>query len=270
MKVREKSVVDAYQWFKNGDHPDDNCETFDAGKGPFQGEGKIVRYYRHPEVPGDYLCTRCLSTMHEHGWIDRGDLVVCPGDWIITGTEGEYYPIKERILEKLYEPVKDLEVPGSSSPLPDLPILGNPQYHCGSCPFLWRLLKDEYVCLKQMTGSGYWQRKVPTTLACADHPKFREYLLEEYLLDEDRGDPLPRSELEAKVQDLQDKLYDVTKCLCCDVGVVSATCTCTDDHRGRIAELKDKIFRLEHGIPDGMSLGDAVLYNILPPDWKSK
>ncbi len=40
-KYRKKPVIiEATQWFKNGDHPEDGCEIFDAGKGPFQGEGK--------------------------------------------------------------------------------------------------------------------------------------------------------------------------------------------------------------------------------------
>src|SRR5260221_224610 len=109
MKYRKKPVViEATQWFKNGDHPQDNCGTFDAGDGPFQGEGHVVRYFRHPEVGGERLCQHCQIRMHEHGWIDtlEGGHIVCPGDWIITGVKGEFYPIKDDIFRETYEPAE--------------------------------------------------------------------------------------------------------------------------------------------------------------------
>lgn len=118
MKFRKKPVViEATQWFKSGDHPEDNRETFistghaDLPKGtPFLGEGKIVRYYRHPEIPGTSPCISTMScghTMHDHGWIDtpEGGHNVCPGDWIIKGVKGEFYPVKPDIFEMTYEPV---------------------------------------------------------------------------------------------------------------------------------------------------------------------
>ncbi len=107
-KFRKKPVViEATQWFKSGDHPDDNRETFDAGKGPFLGEGKVVRYYRRPDVDGERPCEHCGRTMHDHGWIDTLEAGhnVCPGDWIITGIKGEHYPCKPDIFEATYEPV---------------------------------------------------------------------------------------------------------------------------------------------------------------------
>ena len=61
---------DASRWFKNGDHPLDACEIFDAGSGPFQGEGKVVRYYRRPDDDENRQCERCGNIMHLHGWID--------------------------------------------------------------------------------------------------------------------------------------------------------------------------------------------------------
>lgn len=43
-KYRKKPVViEAVQWFENGDHP---------------------------EVPGDTICSKCGYRMHDHGWID--------------------------------------------------------------------------------------------------------------------------------------------------------------------------------------------------------
>lgn len=111
MKYRKNPVViDATQWLKNGDHPFDGKERFSDG--PFDGElleGKIVRYYRHPNTPGDTICDHCGNTMHVHGWIDtlEGGHIVCPGDWIITGVKGEHYPCKPDIFEMTYKKVED-------------------------------------------------------------------------------------------------------------------------------------------------------------------
>jgi hypothetical protein len=96
-KYRKKPVVvEASQWFKNGDHPFD---------GP--GEGSVVRYFRRP---GDDrgLCSQCKGPLHGHGWIDTLEAGhrVCPGDWIITGVRSERYPCKPDIFEATYEPVE--------------------------------------------------------------------------------------------------------------------------------------------------------------------
>ena len=96
-KFRKKPVViEAHPWLKNGDHPED------GGVGT---EGKLVRYFRHPAVPGNKGCKKCGSVMHVHGWIDtlEGGHIVCPGDWIITGVEKEHYPCKHDIFKKTYE-----------------------------------------------------------------------------------------------------------------------------------------------------------------------
>ncbi len=115
MKFRKKPVViEATQWFKNGDHPKDECVLLYSGdKGsktacqpePFLSEGKVVRYFRHPNIPGSQICSKCGKTMHEHGWIDtlEDGHNVCPGDWIITGVKGEFYPCKPDIFEATYE-----------------------------------------------------------------------------------------------------------------------------------------------------------------------
>lgn len=39
----------------------------------------------------------------------EGPFVVWPGDWIVTGVEGERWPIKPSIFEKSYEPVGEDE-----------------------------------------------------------------------------------------------------------------------------------------------------------------
>jgi hypothetical protein len=105
MKFRKKPVViEATQWFKNGDHPQDFSER---GRGGLT-EGKVVRYYRTPEMDGQTKCNHCDQIMHVHGWIDtlEGGHIVCPGDWIITGVKGEHYPCKPDIFEATYERVE--------------------------------------------------------------------------------------------------------------------------------------------------------------------
>ena len=82
MKFRKKPVViEATQWFKDGDHP-----------GVLDG-------------PLD----RCPEFIYEHhGWIQtlEGGHIVRPGDYIITGVTGEHYPCKSDIFEMTYERVE--------------------------------------------------------------------------------------------------------------------------------------------------------------------
>lgn len=118
MKFRKKSIeVEAVQWWKNGDHPADDCVNIIASGGldlpagtPFQSEGKIVRYFRRPDVSGEAPCGHCGIRMNDHGWIDtlEGGHIVCPGDWIVTGVKGEVYPCKPDIFIATYEPVQEM------------------------------------------------------------------------------------------------------------------------------------------------------------------
>ena len=120
-KFRKKPVViEAVQWFRNGDHPEDYATSragFEGGlmrmwtgeEAKVKGwEGAVVRYFNHPNHPSDGLCGYCGATLHAHGWVDtaEGGHVVCPGDWIITGVKGERYPCKPDIFEQTYEPVE--------------------------------------------------------------------------------------------------------------------------------------------------------------------
>ena len=74
MKFRKKPVViEATQWFKDGDHP--AVKMTNGGKDPL------------------------IQTL-------EGPLFVTPGDWIITGVKGEHYPCKPDIFEATYEPVE--------------------------------------------------------------------------------------------------------------------------------------------------------------------
>ncbi len=117
---RKKPVeIEATQWFKNGDHPEDYANERDGFEDneyrtwtgeeakALAWEGEVVRYYRRPNDSGERLCDKCGVRMHEHGWIDtlEGGHIVCPGDWIITGVQGERYPCKPDIFEATYDRV---------------------------------------------------------------------------------------------------------------------------------------------------------------------
>lgn len=107
MYYRKKPVViEAHRWFMNGDHPEDFSDR-DNGEGIMRREGMLVRYYRRPDVPGESLCEQCGKPHNVHGWVDTLEQGhrVCPGDWIIKGVEGEYYPCKPSVFETTYEPV---------------------------------------------------------------------------------------------------------------------------------------------------------------------
>jgi hypothetical protein len=69
--LKKSIVVEAVQWFKDGDH------------------SAVIA------VPGGTT-----------GYIDtpEGRLNVEPGDWIITGVAGENYPCKPDIFKQLYIP----------------------------------------------------------------------------------------------------------------------------------------------------------------------
>lgn len=74
MKFRKKPVViDAVQWFKPGDH---EMVVSSDGLDPYFG----------------------IHTL-------EGFMHVSPGDWIICGVNGEFYPCKPDIFEKTYEAV---------------------------------------------------------------------------------------------------------------------------------------------------------------------
>jgi len=119
MKFRKKPVeIEAFQWFKNGDHPEDGVGemvTPVPGDGPAYArvEGQVVRFYRRPDVPGAQPHhADCQFAMDDHGWVDtlEDGHMVCPGDWIITGVKGERYPYRAKwtckpdIFEMTYDP----------------------------------------------------------------------------------------------------------------------------------------------------------------------
>ena len=79
IKYKKKPVViEATQWFQHGDH------------------AKVKIFF---DGPGDMTLGR-ISTL-------EGDLIVTPGDYIITGIKGEHYPCKPDIFEATYEKVEE-------------------------------------------------------------------------------------------------------------------------------------------------------------------
>jgi hypothetical protein len=114
-RFKETATVTATQWFRNGDHPDDGIgeERIDPISGEtYKGiEGNVVRFYRHPNIPGSSECSKCGNAMDDHGWIDtlEDGHNVCPGDWIITGIQGKRWPCKPDVFASTYERVADQE-----------------------------------------------------------------------------------------------------------------------------------------------------------------
>jgi len=125
MKVRRlATLAEAYQWFKNGDHPDDflkDTQGFENGElRVFTGaerkardwEGSVVRYFRRPDIDGESLHGEmgmnngCGCKMNDHGWIDDGGngQMVCPGDWIVK-EHGRYLVLHPFEMTSSFETV---------------------------------------------------------------------------------------------------------------------------------------------------------------------
>lgn len=127
-QFRKKPVViEATQWFKNGDGPRAQHLPFGDVLRTWRNEEEYANYLASPaplvvrphrdSLPPDYpshpTCHGCglpSSTRAEffasHGWVDtlEGGHLVCPGDWIIRGVKGELYPCKPDIFAATYEP----------------------------------------------------------------------------------------------------------------------------------------------------------------------
>ena len=54
-------IIDAIQWLKNGDHPQDDCKQFGSSSNGenypqmYLTEGKVVRYFRYPDMSGEAI-----------------------------------------------------------------------------------------------------------------------------------------------------------------------------------------------------------------------
>lgn len=103
--VRKRLQMEAYQWFRNGDHPEDEVVPTVGPRGKlWYSEGKVVGYFKALGT-GLEQCQQCKHIMNHHGKINtlEGQHIVCPGDWIVTGIKGEHWPVKPDIFEETYE-----------------------------------------------------------------------------------------------------------------------------------------------------------------------
>ena len=65
-------------------------------------KSQVARFRKKPVIIEAYQTEveMVISTL-------EGDMIASPGDWIITGVNGEQYPCKPDIFEKTYEPMND-------------------------------------------------------------------------------------------------------------------------------------------------------------------
>lgn len=107
--------IDAHQWHKNGDHPNDDSVELQSSDGPFLSEGEVVRRFINPNMNGDHHCTKCGNRAKIHGWIDQGDegLTVCPGDWVVS-MGPEYLVLSDHSFQALFYST----VSGGTPPIP--------------------------------------------------------------------------------------------------------------------------------------------------------
>jgi hypothetical protein len=85
MKYRKKPiVVEAEQWF-----PGDEIDGVSRMTIEQANQLGIKEHWRY-------------------GWVEtlKGEHIVSPGDYIITGIAGEKYPCKSKIFRETYEPVE--------------------------------------------------------------------------------------------------------------------------------------------------------------------
>lgn len=78
-------MIEAVQW-NGANHL--ICETF------MKGSGASISYERYK------LGSIMIPTL-------EGTMEAIPGDWIIKGVNGEFYPCKPDIFEKTYEKVEE-------------------------------------------------------------------------------------------------------------------------------------------------------------------
>ena len=118
--TKPTEFIEAEQWFKNGDHSEDECEVINHGTPEeYLSEGKLVRRFRRPEdeYAGTRVCPYCDCLYHYHGWIDTHDSqpndktvwfsknidAVCPGDYIIKLAPKEYRIVSQKDFEEKWE-----------------------------------------------------------------------------------------------------------------------------------------------------------------------
>lgn len=78
------------------------------GQGP--DEEALIRRVKAPARDLLAKCSYCNQKLQDHGRLEAAEKsqLVCPGDYIITGVEGEIYACAASVFEKSYE---EVEVP---------------------------------------------------------------------------------------------------------------------------------------------------------------
>jgi hypothetical protein len=145
MKFRKKPVViDAVQWFKQGDHPGvitggkiwfmfDNHTFAKLSNDPDKAALEAAKLFGEDNYGSIFvrdISDRSIDALTLHGSKDtdfptrlkewaakakaqswpaaietlEGNMEVTPGDWIIRGIKGELYPCKPDIFAATYEP----------------------------------------------------------------------------------------------------------------------------------------------------------------------
>jgi hypothetical protein len=98
--------IEATKWLKNGDHPKDNVKTVGITQGrTVQNEGEVVRYFRHPDFPGEWECLDCGKPYNDHGFIDQDSgIKVCPGSYVVTTGPDKYDALPAAQFEFFFKP----------------------------------------------------------------------------------------------------------------------------------------------------------------------
>lgn len=92
--VKRPIPIEAVRWFEVTDEIPAVTKPDDA---------HIEGDRAHNSFP-DTRRPNCTEALAKHGKIEtiEGDYTVCPGDWIITGIEGEKYPCEPNIFDRSY------------------------------------------------------------------------------------------------------------------------------------------------------------------------
>ena len=86
--VRKKPVVvHAVRWDGTQNHAFEILKNMEARSGSC---------YKFPSLIENECCHLVINTL-------EGAMFASPGDWIIKGVNGEYYPVKDEIFRKTYE-----------------------------------------------------------------------------------------------------------------------------------------------------------------------
>ncbi len=102
MKFKKKpDQIEAVQWNNHGDHSSVKKE--------------IPSHCDHVLILDEKgRCEACKKEKKKHGWLPMMPehfysgffgYLVCPGQWIVTGTDGNLFPMSQENFESAYEPV---------------------------------------------------------------------------------------------------------------------------------------------------------------------